>query len=183
MSKREDAVLPFGATPINFIKVMRLYKDNDLSEVNQLKKIPLKFILNSSIFVRIINLPDYTEWDEMVNRDILEREFSIKLGKEHYDCKMHEFANYLAYKKYNFSYVTLKYCQKIRNRKISREKAKESVSQEEGIPPHNLNEIMDYFNVTSNDIETGISQSEILYSGFLNRIAQFARKIYFKKGI
>ena len=147
MSKRFDAFLPYGIDPIRLMHVMNAGKDTFAGHP-WLKKRALLPLFYNLFKNNVIYLPDYVEWDKNGNRDFLEKEFDITLGKEHYDCYMHDFATYISRKKYGFSGDTLNCCQMIRNGEIGRDEAMELAAKEESKVPENLNEILEYFQLT-----------------------------------
>jgi len=168
MSKRQDAFLPYGTNIFTFLNL----KDKSL------------FLLFFYVlFGKVINLPDYIEWDTVKIKQDLEKKYSITLGEEHSDCLMHDFAKWLAYKRYGFSQVTLKYCQLIRNRRISRSEAQEEVDKIEGQEPKDLKYFLEYFAIRREDIDNAIKNAKKLDSGLVNRISQFMRRLYFQAKI
>ena len=182
MSKREDAFLPHGATPFNLLSIINKYR-NEFSKYEFLQRKPFLFFLYRFLTSKFIDLPDYISWDESKNKRFLEEKFSINLGAEHYDCTMHEFANLLAYKKYGFSRITLKYCQMIRNGKITREKALERIKEEENRKSKNIKYFMDYFDLADHDVNAAIERSKDLESRLLGRIGQFLRRLELQRSI
>ena len=182
MSKREDAVLPHGTSPFKVFSIIKNYK-NKFPCCDLIQKKSIMLILYYLLIGKVVNLPDYIQWDAEKNRAFLEKEFKIHLAGEHYDCIMHRFANWLAYKKYGFSYTTLKSCQKIRNGKIEKADAWREVKEKEGKQPENMKYFMDYFNITENDIETAIGKGGIIDSKFAEKLCQFLRRLYFRSNI
>jgi hypothetical protein len=168
MSKRQDAFLPYGTSPFTFLSL----KDRSL------------FLLFFYVlFGKMINLPDYMEWDTAKIRQSLEKKYSIVLGEEHSDCLMHDFARWLAYKRYGFSQVTLKYCQLIRNHRITRSRAQEEVSKIEGQEPKNLKYFLEYFDIRQEDIDNSIKKAKGFDARLTSRAGQFMRRLYFQTKI
>jgi len=165
MSKRQDAFLPYGTNVFTFLSL----KDKSLS-----------LLLFYVFFGKVINLPDYVEWDTAKIRKDLEKKYSITLGEEHSDCLMHDFAKWLVYKRYGFSQVTLKYCQLIRNHRITRSRAQEEVNKIEGQEPKDLEYFLKYFDVRQEDIDSSIKNAKKLDARLVNRVGQFMRQLYFQ---
>jgi len=180
MSKREDAFLPFGTTLFNFYHIINKYKTK-FYEYKYSRNKFLKLVMYYMLIGKLINLPDFISWNSDENKKFLEQKFHINLGTEHYDCTMHEFANWIAYKKYGFSYITLRYCKMIRNNKINRRIALNRVAVEEGVEPKKLDYYMETLRVTASDIEYALEKSRIFGLKFFNKIGQFMRKYYLQK--
>ncbi len=96
---------------------------------------------------------------------------------------MHDFAKWLAYKRYGFSQVTLKYCQLIRNHRITRSRAQEEVNKIEGQEPKDLKYFLEYFDIRQEDIDNSIKNAKKLDARLVNRVGQFMRQLYFQARI
>lgn len=189
LSRRTDPVLPDGANPWYFKNVI---KDGFPSQQKYLSLYgPMAVIKLVSDFIfhgiRIINLPDYLEWDEEKISRILQRELGVRIGEEHSDCIAHQVADYLAQRRYGFGYKTIKYSLLIRNGFMNRDEALKKIMVEEtGKLPASIDDFLKILGITIEDFHIAEKKAASMdfkkyYKGCLNQAAITYRKIFFQR--
>ena len=118
-----------------------------------------KFILRKEI----IKLPDFIEWDLHLIKNTLRREIGWSEPEDvafHGDCVISPIKDYIVYRRWGFSDVTLKYAALVRNGLLSRDQAmtfaKENEVHEE---PPQLKYFLKELNITKKDFEQYIMRN------------------------
>lgn len=130
LSKRSDANPPDGMNPFYFRNVV-----NDGFGMERFHPIWGKFpevdYVSDSLLgrLRVINLPDHLDWDDIAITNVLVKELGVELGREHFDCVGHEVSDWLMIARYGFGYATLKASQLIRAGQLTREEGLAMVEQ------------------------------------------------------
>jgi len=178
VSRRFDPMLPRGKNPWHFWNVVNDGFDRERLRGVWASRPVFRWLLDSLTGrVRVICLPDYTEWDEEEIRGKLESSLGVSLGEEHSDCIGFPYADYLAFKRYGVSIRAIKLSTLVRNGKISRE---EALRRANGLGfrdvPEKLEALAQRLSVTVDDLLTASSIDETkYYMGVMNYLSELYR--------
>lgn len=158
------AVLKFDLSPPGSSGYsLRTFKSLMLNEIDFDE---LKDFLHPSfmqrIFTRYIYLPSYIEWNKEQVTKTIKKELGWKESHDHFDCLVSPISNYLRQHKYGFARPTCVYSAMIRHGQMTREEALGKIGIEEtGKEPANLEEFLQWIDVTKDDLDAFEKRSHL----------------------
>ncbi len=181
MSKNYDPFLPHGLTVVNLMHLVgSLAKKGIKHEI--VSKRSCIAMLARLAQTRIVEFPDYMEWDKESFLSLLKQEYSLKILESKYDCTAHPLVNFLVKKRYGFDYYALELNQLIRMDKITKEQAKQLLFEKNDKASDAEHNLLD-FGMSLDEAAVCLARAEKLNNSFLWRSGAVLRTLYLRRGL
>jgi hypothetical protein len=182
LARRTDANLPDGMNPFYFANVVRDgFGPERLAPIWSGRPL-LKYALDTLVGrTTVVSVPDHLPWEDERDFDEIAALYGISFPREHFDCLGSETAEWLARRRYGFSYPTVKASQLVRAGRLSREQALQHVAEREvDVLPASAGELLARLGLGPDDLEACSRLSASRYCrGVGNALAIRARDLFF----
>jgi len=162
LSPRTEPIMPIellNAYDYRFmVDVMKPYVNK--SELAGFKSTDLPWVLYTTFIrrVRHVFLPEYVQWDDNKNAQLLEKEYGwtdYGHGVPHFDCAVNAAVNYFMNRRLGISKVAEKLSQMVRCGQITRDEALRRLEKEDAVeePVEAIEELCRRLDLTRDDIK------------------------------
>lgn len=193
----EDSFVPDTIQDISRFKyILKQAKDLSKTEINEFLVYPnynfFRHSFNKKLGIMAkeisplfyIDVPSDKDLGNIISEKLNWHDDNREYSK-HLDCLAEPFTNYIRNKIYGYERRLCQYSNMIRNNEISRELAMEMYRSDKiDSLPENCNEVLDYSNLSYEDISTIISNKALKYENKTSRINKtYARLINLKRKV